>query len=477
MRTFPITMISARWLCLIVLYVAASRQRAAVAEDPVDLLGEVARRQVQFMAKVGELSPNECQALTEEAQRTLGRWGGRVDNAAVGPSLGRELTPILKDISRTAWEKFDAERQRLDVRRRNAALLAQVVELDEALLLTGEQRTALCERLVRPDSDAWWRPENVNPLLMPAGHRVPAAVSRGNLGCFVIPEAELTRILCPAQFAAFKEFQSPLREPVTVVELADAAATWRPVRRVVVRRVPRLYFQLRLKTYLGRFVENADAVCRLSENQRQRLLLAGTLDIERFCDEQRRSDFAEGHDAGVPMPELSASIETNCDIFNHVDSRYQKTLRGRLNKEQKQELATAEDERFRFRRLAFVEAVVVGLERFAALTSDQCDALAAMFLQVISEADEGATGNWRCRALRGIGQIPEENTKPVFFDFQWTAAQKQFMQLIESAEEVEAQAAGQAAVLHGVRGIVRGKDGKSEVEFQADELKLFDSQR
>src|SRR5690348_1025620 len=92
------------------------------ADEPLD---EMLAREVSFMAKAGELTPAEADALKLEARKTLRRWNSPVGNRATAEALRRELVPLLKDISWPAWDRFDRERIKLETRRQQAVVLAQ----------------------------------------------------------------------------------------------------------------------------------------------------------------------------------------------------------------------------------------------------------------------------------------------------------------------------------------------------------------
>ena len=465
-------------------------------EFQIDPLHIALLLEVQFMAKVGELTADESERLRQEGERAIARRGNRVGRVAVGGQrvvqrqmvvingraqavdeplslvVRRELTPLLKLISRGGWEKFDAERERLETRRKQAAMMTQLAELD----LSSQQWSKFCELLATPRSDAWWRPTNVNRPLAPDAQWQQASIAGGGLGGFVIPEAELAAIFRPAQLAAFKELQRTVAEDLVVVQqaagqavppgaapvpavvapvapparaavaMAAVAQGRQGLKRVVVRRgAPVEEQQRRLSAHLQRLVDDVDAACELTPAQRDKLLLAGKLDIDRVRESSPPLEMApEGQEVFVQVVQVpAANSQLPVTIFDGESSAYQKALRQRLPDDQKQKLAEAQRERREFRRQALVEAVVCGLARAAALTSAQCDELSFVLNEAAASDDEKA--NWRADCLRCIAQLPAEKVATVLFDFQLPAASQQLAQLAEVARQLEAQAQNVAA--------------------------------
>ena len=521
---------------------------------------DVLTREVQFMAKVGDLTPEQADSLLRAGEKAIERRGGQVVVNAGGEVLHlaprrvavvngravsldeargtiarRELAPPLKTISRAAWEKFDAERAQLEARRKRAAVFVSIAELDEALLLSREQRIKLCE-LLTTRGDAWWSSVVAKSPLARTDPALEALIAAGNLGGFAVPNGELAAILRPAQFAYYEELQGTVSEELVIVQQvarppgmappagvpppavvapqpqAGAAAPPAPMpaappgmapaprrpaalgfaqagdvvlgrqalRRAVVRRGPPLeQQQRRLNDHLTRLIEDLAVNCGLTESQCAKLALAGKLDVEAL---RQRGPAAQKLPDGQEMffqvvQVAAASSHLPVAIFDAPDSAYKKALRNRLFDEQRQKLAAVERERRQFQQQALVEMVVVGFERSAALTSAQCEALSAALRDLLADSlDDStakwATTNWRADSLRRISQLPAESLRPYFFDFQWPAAQRQQAQLAEAARRLEAQAAENAAVLRGISGAVKDRDGKAGLIFQADEMRL-----
>ncbi|MGH8164627.1 MAG: hypothetical protein ACREP1_09865, partial [Rhodanobacteraceae bacterium] len=389
------------------------------------------------MAQAGELTPDETQELKLEAEKTLSRWGVRRGAAAavngrgqpydesLGASLRRELTPLLKDISRPGGEKYDAERERLETRRRQAAILAQVALFDGALSLSGEQRRTFCELLARPASDAWWRPTRVGPFVDAAGPGIEESLGV-NLGSFVVPEIDMRALLRPAQWEAFVAPQRPATREFVMFQKAAA-----PRKAVVNRGSPLETLRRSLAVRLERLVDDVDLACGLGAPLRAKLTLAGKLDIERACDElplpEKTPDGARRGVVMVPIsPEAAASWPS---LFEGDGSHYQKALRNGLGDEQKQKVRAALRDRRQFHWQALIETAVAGFERSAALSSAQCEALAAALCEATVEFDVQTTADWRVDGLRRFAQRTEENGGALFLDFQRPAIRQQATRL------------------------------------------------
>ncbi|HQU47168.1 MAG TPA: hypothetical protein PK867_30465, partial [Pirellulales bacterium] len=143
-------------------------------------------------------------------------------------------------------------------------------------------------------------------------------------------------------------------------------------------------------------------------------------------------------------------------IFDDAGSAFQKEFEHRLSDQQKGRLATAWRERRDFQRQALAEAVVVGFERSAALTSAQCEKLSSALNEALATGDEdtarltpagrAAASDWQLKCLHRIAQLPAETLQPLFFDSQWPAAGRQQGRLAEAARRIEAQAGAGAKI-------------------------------
>jgi hypothetical protein len=200
------------------------------------------------------------------------------------------------------------------------------------------------------------------------------------------------------------------------------------VRRRVLRQGPTLEVQeLRLIQYIDERLDDIHCACDLSEAVRGKLLMAAKLDLARLREQlsSRPPDkLNDGEELVVQKMQVRWPTPLPLEILRGPDSHFQKAL-GRLADDQKKKFAVADAERRAFQRPALVVTVVAGFERTAALTAEQCEALAKLF-------------DWRCECLRRMAHLPFERLQPLLFDFQQAGAQQQHTQLIESARQFEA---------------------------------------
>jgi hypothetical protein len=453
-------------------------------------------REVKFMAKVGELTAEEAEALSTAGQRltmnrALGALGGvQIANdrplaasECTGSMMRRNLTPLLKQVSFRAWEKFDAERERLEARQKRAAMLSMVAEIDEAVWLSGEQRRELCE-LLTAHSDDWWRSNLAKSVLLPNVQTGQWMIASGNLGGFKVVGSELSQILRPSQLARYDELERPVADglqqivrqarvmaPAAVpvappppppqgmappaaraaapaagfaqmgfAQAAQAAPAGVARQGRVVRLGPTFEEQTkRLNEQLSHLTEHIELTCELSDRQREKLLLAGKLDVQRLLEPAEQPP--DEQQELVAIVKLSALLsQWPPQIFTTEHSAYQKALRKQLSDDQKQRLTDAERARREFQQQVLIAAVVVGFARSAALTSAQCDSLVPALRDALPEMPDGAATNWRAQCLRVIAELPEEKFRPPFLDFQWPAAKRQLAKLAAAAQQLEEQA-------------------------------------
>ncbi|HEV3025453.1 MAG TPA: hypothetical protein VGX76_23440, partial [Pirellulales bacterium] len=361
-------------------------------------------------------------------------------------ALRWEFSRILEASWPDAWKKFDAERRRLAARRKEASIAAQVAALDEALWLSSRQRKDLCELLAAPMADAWWQPNPAGQVFTSV-QQLQAALAGNSLGTFSIPEASLAELMRPGQLETFNQLQQPKREEwVMVDQPAPKAAVKAPpgmappqrVARRVVRRGPPLEDQQkRLTEYVAHLVDDIDASCGLSQPQREKLRLAGTLDIaewkERLPPPEKLPEGQEVVIQNVPAPGPSAPLPTA--IFTAPSSYFQKTLVGRLLDEQTQKRSAAERERVRFQQQSMVAALVAGYERAAALTSAQCEKLSSILNEGLGASE---SKDWRMDCLRRLVQVPVESLDRICLDSQRSAAGQHRSQLLNVPVQVEA---------------------------------------
>lgn len=442
--------------------------------------------EVEIVSRIARLSHEQTALLRERGQREIGPKGGVFHQAAAvnerrlrvwlngqlhstaaplteSPTwaLRRALVRHLNDISPAAGVKYKQERERLDVFRKRAAALAQVAVFDECLLLSGEQRSRLLDLLLLPTSDAWWRPAGVAPTLDTAFLRWLAALSGGELGTFFVPDVDLNGLLRGSQKAGFKQVREPLREELVLEQklrgqqaggmVANGVAQ---VDVIIVQQGPRADDQRQRLTFcLTQRIDEIDATCTLTAAQRDKLRLAGQLDIERVRPaELPAKDAGEGDAVRIVRVTVGA-VPLPLSTFNDDASYFQKAVQGRLVDEQKQKLATAERQRRAFQRRALIAAVVLRLQRAAALTAEQCGKLTNLVAERLDQTD-APSSDWRRRCLSQIAGIPEETLRACCFDFQFAPLVREQSQLGELADRLETMTD------NGRLEVIRDKQGR-----------------
>jgi hypothetical protein len=322
--------------------------------------------------------------------------------------------------------------------------------------LSKNQRSELCELLSRDASDAWWNPVTGGMMVDPAAEAMFACLAGQRLGHFVVPDAELKRILTPSQSAVLADTRQPHQQEVVFVQraarqraLAQAAPAaareqqalarvQAQLNRRVVRRGPTLEDQERLLArYVEQRLDELDAACDLSPSQRDKLSLAARLDLARWRDE--KSNVSEKLNDGEELIVQQVQVQGGwgllpVNVFNDTDSYFNRSLQSRLLEEQKGRLKAAARARSEFQRKALVEAIVTGFERAASLTSAQCDAVAGIFSDALADFDTDDP-SWRSEYMRRLIHLPFDELRPLLFDFQLAASERQLAELADSARQ------------------------------------------
>jgi hypothetical protein len=461
------------------------------AAAPAETLQEALPRELEFMAKVGQLTARERELLKKGGEQAIERREAlfvRRPDARVGrrvavmingqnqmrqvaqpespdQAVRRELTPLLKSISPEAWEKFDAERGRLDERRKRTEVLRQVAAFDEALLLTAEQREKLCDLLSSRWTDFWRGVAHPWGTADPAQFCVSAA---GAMDLFSIPDAELESILRPNQIAAFKLVQLPTRLETVFLRPAPqpdqapmdpgaqnngAAVRVRVLgavqeRAVVGGKVVRHGLPLeeqreRLTSLLERLVEDADVHADLDDGQNQKLLLSGRLDLDRHFQQYAALDKLEPGQLVIAAENQVAGTRVRlAPIFADPNSMFQKILQSRLSREQLEKLAEAQCQRGRFHRQAVLSTLSAALAQRAALTADQAERVAEQVGESLAApSDAGDLAGWRRATLDGLGALRALEFKPLVDNWQWPAAREYLNNLAIAARALATQPA------------------------------------
>jgi hypothetical protein len=476
-----------------------------VRVDPQPLEDRVAC-EVRFLSQAGGLSDEQYKLLLEKAEAAAKRLHGLFRAPGTVRRLVRKtmvvdgrkhlvleevdetpdevlrhtFMPLLMGISQAACGNVNAERERLEAFRKQASAWALVSVIDECLSLTSDQRKRLCESLLKPASDAWWRPKNPPATLDTSDKRMLDAFSGGGLGGFIVPDVDMRTVLLTAQWEVFHVLRQPCVEEVVVERrMANGAAPAAPIaQRRVLRRGPVLDNDPEwLTRCLAARVASIDAACQLTNQQLQKLLLAGKLDLEPASKNSPVHDPEQVAEKDVLVQRIAASggpMPLPVADFDKEGSYFQKALRGRLTADQKQRLVDAERERRAFRCRARLAALVLGIERAASLSAAEC---AALLVLLNDTADSTDSADSPTRLLRAISRLSDDSLRTVFAEYPGASValrviKRQFESFDKIAENVEAQAKQKPFVLRRVRATMEDKDGKPLGEFRADEVRI-----
>jgi hypothetical protein len=459
----------------------AGRAQELVGQVLEDLepLREVIERETEFMAKVGELTAGERERLKQDGAQAIERRGGlfvnrnnlgnrRVVVKMNGLNAARRvletpdqavrlaLTPVLKSISPDAWKKFKSARERLDLRQKQANVLIQIAALDEALLLTGEQREKLSNLLSARWTDVWRGPAHDDAAADPVQLCSTAA---GAMDLFTIPDVELNDILRPDQVAAFKLIQLPTTLETVLVEPPQAAqgaanqnngaveqvleaGLVRQARlKIVYHGLPPAEERERLQSLLERIVEDTDVHVHLDEAQKQKLLLAGKLDLERHLQQHAaQEDGQPGKIVGRHRTQIAGAKLRLAPIFSDSASVFQKALHSRLSAGQLETLAEAEHQRGLFHRRAVLATVALAVSNHAVLTDVQAEQVEKRLAESVAAPTNALDlAAWRRATLEQLGALRPADFKPLVDDWQWPATREYVEELVVRARALETQ--------------------------------------
>jgi hypothetical protein len=424
------------------------------ATNHIEQLKQPIAIQVQFMAKVGQLTAEEIESLQRDGSQAIERYLRPTNKGAAGrlvvrrvvvvngqadvreelsesPQIlaRRELAPVLKAISFTAWETFDAERERLERRRKRADVLAQIAAFDEALLLTREQRDKLSDLLNARWTDVWrghiTGREATDPISL-------CRTAAGAMGLFTIPDVELQAILRPSQVATFKLVQLPTKEVSVFIQGGQNHAARRFVRRGLPIEEERQWLTLLLQ----RRVDDAESHAGLGEEKRQKLLTAGKLDLEAYFQRQAvlESKSEDDHLVVMPLQQIAGVNIRLPPIFDEADSTFQRIYRKRLSLQQREQISEAGRQRGRFHRQAVIAMLTVALCERAALTDGQAERVQGWFADTLADSVEAEDlPGWRQATFRQLAKLRPEAIEPLLDDWQRPAAREYLNELVDAA--------------------------------------------
>lgn len=396
--------------------------------------------------------------------------------------LQRLVVPLL---SVEAQAKLDEAHRQTNERALHTARLAVLATLDEALSLNGAQRAKIAELL-----DAVWDlplAVSTNPYLGDPAVLQQAATLLHDVR-LVLPDAELTSLLRPAQLAHWKALgalvsQVHANQPRRLLNVpgGPAAVGWlqaAPAMRAAARVQGRIQVAVReqaqpfagqkigvqqgravgnvalpaMETLLDLVVDDVATTSELSADQRTKLLLAGQLDLKRLARLsgdvvegaavndaaglaghvrviERRIDGKAAQVVRVDLP-LGRFGQGMRGILLDPSSALQKMLTGRLTAAQIERLAAADRERRALRDEATLAAVVQAIDECLLLSAEQHRQLSELFRQQLaSRPSDRSTTKRPVVAAEQLARISARDLEPIFDDVQRPHAAKVWQEL------------------------------------------------
>ncbi|OYV83547.1 MAG: hypothetical protein B7Z73_15895, partial [Planctomycetia bacterium 21-64-5] len=190
------------------------------------------------------------------------------------------------------------------------------------------------------------------------------------------------------------------------------------------------------KLLLERLVDDAAAHGGLGEEQKQKLLTAGKLDLDAYFKRQAALEEkpADGRAVIVPHEQIAGVKARLPAIFADADSTFQRIFQKRLSSEQRAKIAEADRERGRFHRQAVLGVLIVALAERALLTDNQAGRLQTLLADSLPESDNAEDlAGWRQAKLKKLHGLRPETVEPLLEDWQRPAAREYLMKLADSA--------------------------------------------
>jgi hypothetical protein len=190
----------------------------------------------------------------------------------------------------------------------------------------------------------------------------------------------------------------------------------------------------RLESLLRLQVEDLARACKLSDDQKSKLRLAGRGDIKRYFDqvEQARRKYRNKqynqNEIGQVFQEiqpLQAPLRTG--VFGD-DSIYRKVVRKVMTPEQVADYENSQRELRAFRYRARIELVVATLGRSVGMSAEQRRRFAKVLNDETRAPREFGQNDYQV-ALLQAAKVSEEKLKPIFDEAQWRVLGKHFEQV------------------------------------------------
>jgi hypothetical protein len=189
----------------------------------------------------------------------------------------------------------------------------------------------------------------------------------------------------------------------------------------------------RLMTMLGLHIDDIDRTCKLTEEQKTRIELAGRGDIKQFhaLYEKVRQKFLKVRHDQQKMNDLWQEINPLRATVQHVifndDSFLFRSLHNILTAEQFAQFDASAGARRAYRQRARVELAVAMLEQNAPLTDAQRTALIEALTKLTKPGRQPGIYGYYVLMYQ-LAQLPEEKLKPYFDDLQWKPVSMQLRQ-------------------------------------------------
>jgi hypothetical protein len=184
----------------------------------------------------------------------------------------------------------------------------------------------------------------------------------------------------------------------------------------------------RLEAFLNVKITDAARRCNLSEDQKEKLRLAGRGDIRRVFDriEDRKDVIGKQVDQEEyirlmnqlrPLQGLSGTALFGNGLFGN-GSYFAKALKGLLDEGQAARYGGAERELTQQRYLARIEQVVVSLDGSLGLSADQRRRLTTLLVKETRPPRQFSSYDGSV-VLYQMARLPEARVRPIFDDLQW----------------------------------------------------------
>lgn len=422
--------------------------------------------------------------------RRVGAFNGRV---VAFDAHGRRQADFLDRLARAQIEaavqdalskeslaKLEAERVRFERRVEAADVLALLAVMDEAVLLDASQ-LATFRDFLEPAWHPVWGQVAANRLPGRLATPLQTAGARHLGELFDELDAHLAKYLREGQREVWRDLaprQQVLRavharmlaqEGSRVVKrsvrnadgklivvdhiVRDAPAepprTQRPAAEQLAAgtgEAPAIAPPRELTLLLNLLVEDAVATGQLSDEQREILLLAGKLDLGRYCaEEEVRSrevlQPAQDEQRNRQLPVQKRETAATQNPFAAAESRFRKALASRLDEQQLARLGAADRKRRELRREAAVQSLVRQFDEAAKLTSTQWDALADAIRRRQELSAAAVADDFQSESDACVSWLARADLQPILDADQWPAVEQKLVELKRVARAAAAAGA------------------------------------